>query len=543
MVQDEWKTTRGTVLDKIATVRVALEDWQRDKTSLSRTLIKELKGLVNAGLQQNPSPAHIYPRKAPGIDGLSASFFLLHYDLIGRDIINLCMQLLNGSLGMSMVIKTVMVLIPKVEDPQLIKQLRNISLCTVVYKIVSKVLEMVSIMRRCWWSIRILERGWPLVDWKTMCMPKNVGGMGFRDMRSFNLALLGKPGYMWFNRVFDLQDPPSKAWKIIVKLLVLPKIKIFAWRMASDAIHVHKCLKAVGLSNGICPMCESDEESVIRAIRSCPRSQEALRLAGFLAWIFSIVPAMIPFFGYRHHCHDLSSVDVNSLVDLVPTASVIERLKEEEIQCKEMNDGSLLPLNGNTEENGKETTENDGGDMKNWMSSVQLWNSDSNNVDPDKKSNTVPELKPNNGGGRIGSGSSLYAQQNQIKFQTKSHNRHEDQQHQQQNLLRHFNSLEAHKVRPFQQQTTPRKPPSQPEEAIEETQELKEVEGEGTQGEELGFEEIPIFKTEVARTKSDVEPVSGVVPTKLSKKMRKSTSLHSRISRKKTSWKHDGRQP
>ncbi|KAE8703780.1 putative Serine/threonine-protein kinase SAPK10 [Hibiscus syriacus] len=167
---------------------------------------------------------------------------------------------------------------------------------------------------------------------------------------------------------------------------------------------------------------------------------------------------------------------------------VIERLKEEEIQCKEMNDGSLLPLKGNTVENGKETMENDGGDMKNWMSSVQLWNSDSNNVDPGKKSNTVTELKPrseeqgedlsknpmefcnkkskggafvpfkehvdkkisglslmtpssglhsfilkNNGGCRIGSGSSLYAQQNQIKFQTKSHNRHEDQQHQQQN--------------------------------------------------------------------------------------------------------------
>ncbi|KAE8687611.1 Alkaline phytoceramidase (aPHC) [Hibiscus syriacus] len=82
----------------------------------------------------------------------------------------------------------------------------------------------------------------------------------------------------------------------------------------------------------------------------------------------------------------------------------------------------------------------------------------------------------------------------------------------------------------FQQQTTPRQPPSQPEEAIEETQELKEVEGKGTQGEELGFEEIPIFKTEVARTKSDVEPASGVVPTKLSKKMRKSASLQSPFS-------------
>ncbi|KAA3461270.1 Two-component response regulator ARR1-like protein [Gossypium australe] len=159
----------------------------------------------------------------------------------------------------------------------------------------------------------------------------------------------------------------------------------------------------------------------------------------------------------------------------------IERLKEEEIQCKEMNDGSV------TEENGRETMDNDGGDKKNWMSSVQLWNSNFNNVDPHNKPNTVPELKltseegedgsesenpieicnkqrkggafvpfkeqadkkvsgfslmtpsselascilKNNGGCRIGSGSSLCAQQNQIKFQTKTQIRHEEQPQQQ----------------------------------------------------------------------------------------------------------------
>ncbi|KAK8517560.1 hypothetical protein V6N13_127729 [Hibiscus sabdariffa] len=166
---------------------------------------------------------------------------------------------------------------------------------------------------------------------------------------------------------------------------------------------------------------------------------------------------------------------------------VTERLKEEEIQCKKMNDGSVK---GNTEENGNETMENDGGDMKNWMSSVQLWNSEFNNVDPNKKPNTVPELKlrseeqgedlsknpiglcnkkskggafvpfkehvdkkisglslmtptselascilKNTGGCGIGSGFSLYTQQNQIKFQTKSHIRHEEQQQQQQQHL------------------------------------------------------------------------------------------------------------
>ncbi|KAE8674712.1 hypothetical protein F3Y22_tig00111721pilonHSYRG00123 [Hibiscus syriacus] len=208
-----------------------------------------------------------------------------------------------------------------------------------------------------------------------------------------------------------------------------------------------------------------------------------------------------------------------------------------------MSDGSLLPLKGNTEENGEETMETDGGDMKNWMSSVQQRNSDSNNVDPDKKSNTVPELKPRS----EEQGEDL--SKNPMEFCNKKskggafvpfkehtllymHNRIKSSFRQShitdtrtnttssrilgnkggvgrlsfiEDLLRHFNSLEAHKVRPFQQQTTPRQLPSQPEEAIEETQELKEVEREGTQA-------------------------SDVVLTKLSKKMRKSASLLSLFS-------------
>ncbi|KAE8654608.1 Alkaline phytoceramidase (aPHC) [Hibiscus syriacus] len=73
----------------------------------------------------------------------------------------------------------------------------------------------------------------------------------------------------------------------------------------------------------------------------------------------------------------------------------------------------------------------------------------------------------------------------------------------------------------FQQQTIPSQPPSQPKEAIEETENLEEI---------PSFSEVKVNKSEVARTKSDVQPASGVVPTKLSKKMRKSASLKSPFS-------------
>ncbi|KAL4319792.1 hypothetical protein GQ457_18G002250 [Hibiscus cannabinus] len=77
----------------------------------------------------------------------------------------------------------------------------------------------------------------------------------------------------------------------------------------------------------------------------------------------------------------------------------------------------------------------------------------------------------------------------------------------------------------FQQQTPPSPPPSQPEGAREEAEREEQ---------ERGFEEIysevKVNKSEVTRTKSDVEPASGVVPAKLPKKMKKSASLKSPFS-------------
>ncbi|KAL4352786.1 hypothetical protein GQ457_06G015250 [Hibiscus cannabinus] len=80
----------------------------------------------------------INPMKAPGIDGLPGSFFRQHWELIGPDILWLCHDLLTRKVDMSCVNATVITLIPKVADPVRMQQLRPISLCTVVYKIVSK---------------------------------------------------------------------------------------------------------------------------------------------------------------------------------------------------------------------------------------------------------------------------------------------------------------------------------------------------------------------------------------------------------------------
>ncbi|KAL4368664.1 hypothetical protein GQ457_05G022790 [Hibiscus cannabinus] len=47
-------------------------------------------------------------------------------------------------------------------------------------------------IRRFWWSGKSSARGWPLVAWDDICLPKAAGGIRFKDLHLFNIALLGK---------------------------------------------------------------------------------------------------------------------------------------------------------------------------------------------------------------------------------------------------------------------------------------------------------------------------------------------------------------
>ncbi|KAL4332338.1 hypothetical protein GQ457_07G002550 [Hibiscus cannabinus] len=82
----------------------------------------------------------IGPDKAPSIDGFPSSFFRLHWNTIGSDFIQLCLDLLHGSADLATFNRTVLLLIPKVASPDSMRQFRPISLCTIIYKTVSKVL-------------------------------------------------------------------------------------------------------------------------------------------------------------------------------------------------------------------------------------------------------------------------------------------------------------------------------------------------------------------------------------------------------------------
>jgi len=78
--------------------------------------------------------------KAPGADGFHAFFFKKYWHIVGEDVWNMVREaFIHGSFDRKLA-ETLVVLIPKVDAPTFIKQFRPISLCKVIYKIITKVL-------------------------------------------------------------------------------------------------------------------------------------------------------------------------------------------------------------------------------------------------------------------------------------------------------------------------------------------------------------------------------------------------------------------
>lgn len=83
----------------------------------------------------------MHPDKSPGIDGLNPAFFQMFWSVVGYDVAQFCQKFMStGELPMG-VNRTLVCLIPKVKSPQTMSELRPISLCNVLVRILSKVLS------------------------------------------------------------------------------------------------------------------------------------------------------------------------------------------------------------------------------------------------------------------------------------------------------------------------------------------------------------------------------------------------------------------
>ncbi|MCH93169.1 RNA-directed DNA polymerase (Reverse transcriptase), partial [Trifolium medium] len=82
----------------------------------------------------------MHPDKAPGPDGFNPAFYQHFWELCGNDIYEAAMEWLERRYFPSSLNETNICLVPKCENPVSMKDMRPISLCNVLYKMVSKLL-------------------------------------------------------------------------------------------------------------------------------------------------------------------------------------------------------------------------------------------------------------------------------------------------------------------------------------------------------------------------------------------------------------------
>jgi hypothetical protein len=80
------------------------------------------------------------PLKAPGPNGFNAGFFQKHWDIVGPEVCKAILYFFNNATLDSVLNSTFIALIPKMSSPTSVTKFRPISLCNVLYKIISKVL-------------------------------------------------------------------------------------------------------------------------------------------------------------------------------------------------------------------------------------------------------------------------------------------------------------------------------------------------------------------------------------------------------------------
>ncbi|XP_050238117.1 uncharacterized mitochondrial protein AtMg00310-like [Mercurialis annua] len=112
--------------------------------------------------------------------------------------------------------------------------------------------EINKIISNFWWGQKNGERRMHWVAWSRLCKSKESGGLGFRDLETFNLALLAKQGWRFLtqpesllSRVFKSKYFPfgsfleanthsngSWAWKSLLKGREVLKLGV-RWQVRS----------------------------------------------------------------------------------------------------------------------------------------------------------------------------------------------------------------------------------------------------------------------------------------------------------------------
>ena len=176
------------------------QNLNKEKTSLfffkniSRETKEKVKGLFGAQIiQQHETYLGLPPLVVRGRKKVSSRV----KDQVGRKIIGWKGKLISNA-GREILIKAVAQATPTY---MMSCFLLPESLCN----------DLNSLARNFWWGQKENKRKVAWVSWEKLCTRKSKGGMGFKDLRAFNLALLAKQGWRILRKPNSLLHSVFKA--------------------------------------------------------------------------------------------------------------------------------------------------------------------------------------------------------------------------------------------------------------------------------------------------------------------------------------------
>jgi len=101
----------------------------------------EMRGVLNEDFTKAEvfyAAKNLKPHAAPGPNGMLAILFQKYWSIVGREVNSFALNVLNNGADPGGVNHTFACLIPKKKKPKMASDFRPISLCNVIYKIISK---------------------------------------------------------------------------------------------------------------------------------------------------------------------------------------------------------------------------------------------------------------------------------------------------------------------------------------------------------------------------------------------------------------------
>ncbi|XP_062102876.1 uncharacterized protein LOC133813856 [Humulus lupulus] len=121
----------------------SVDEWDEVVSCVVPTITPSQNAMLLAPIEDDEVKSalfHMHPDKSPGPDGMSPGFYQKFWPIVGQDVIHEMKKFWQTETFDAQLPLTNIVLVPKKKRPMSMLDLRPISLCNVLYKIMSKVL-------------------------------------------------------------------------------------------------------------------------------------------------------------------------------------------------------------------------------------------------------------------------------------------------------------------------------------------------------------------------------------------------------------------